>query len=94
MHYAYSMLFFVSFIFYLFFWILCIYLYNLRYRWVGGCYREMGNGRWGMGNGRWEMGGGKWEMRGGKWEMENGRWEMGDGGNRGEGWCVCVLQYC
>ena len=81
MHYAYSMLFFVSFIFYLFFWILCIYLYNLRYRWVGGCYREMGNGRWGMGNGRWEMGGGKWEMRGGKWEME------GIGGRGG----VCVF---
>ena len=47
-----------------------------------------------QGDGEWEMGDGKWEMGNGRWEMGDERWEMGDGGNRGEGWCVSVLQYC
>ena len=47
-----------------------------------------------QGDGEWEMGDGKWEMGNGRWEMGDERWEMGDGGNRGVGWCVCVLQYC
>ena len=62
MHYAYSMLFLVSFILYLVFFGFCVYTYiTLDIDGLVGV-----TGRWGMGDGGWEMGDGKWEVGNGR----------------------------